>query len=193
MTKSLKIRMSLKHQYFEKRPTLGMYTRWDSYIPNRYKQNLFWTLLHRGYSICNGSQLRKKEFLKISTLLEKIGFPLNYINRQIQHFLANKQSKKPKSDEKDDTKRSFMKLPYMKKMNGLIPKKINASLKKLDFKITFVVINETFNLKRPFTYKERQNKLHRSSQAGSSFSWAWSSMVVRGLFFILFVVLKTST
>ena len=48
-------------------------------------------------------------------------------------------------------------------MNGHIPKEINGFLKKLDFKVTFILINETFNLKRLFTFKERQNKLHRSS------------------------------
>ena len=74
---------------------------------------------------------RKKEFQKISNLLEKNGFPLNYINRQIQHFLAKKQSKKPKTDKKDDTKRIFMKLPYIKEMNGHIPKEINGFLEKV--------------------------------------------------------------
>ena len=48
-------------------------------------------------------------------------------------------------------------------MNGHIPKEINGFLKKLDFKVTFILINETFNLKRLFIFKERQNKLHRSS------------------------------
>ena len=41
---------------FRKKTNLGMYTRWDSYVPNRYKRNLVWTLLpgdivlHRGCS-----------------------------------------------------------------------------------------------------------------------------------------------
>ena len=56
-----------------------------------------------------------------------------------------------------------MKLPYIKEMNGHIPKEINSFLKKFDFKVTFILINETFNLTRLFTFKERQNKLHRSS------------------------------
>ena len=91
-------------------------------------------------------------FQKISNLLEKNGFPLNYINRQIQHFLAKKQSKKPKTDKKDETKQIFVKLPYRKEMNGHIPKEINGFLKKLDFKVTFILINETFNLKRLFAF-----------------------------------------
>ena len=38
-------------------------------------------------------------------------------------------------------------------------------MKKLDFKVTFILINETFDLKRLFAYKERQNNLRRSSVA----------------------------
>ena len=58
-----------------------------------------------------------------------------------------------------------MKLPYLKESNGHrpIPNEITGFLKKLDFKVTFILINETFNLKRLFTFKKRQNKLHRSS------------------------------
>ena len=116
------------------------------------------------FVFCNSAQLRKKEFQIISNLLEKNGFLLNYTNRQIEHFLAKKQSKKPKTDKKDDTKRIFIKLPYIKETNSHIPKEINVFfLKKLDFQVIFIVINETFNLKRLFTFRERQNKLHRSS------------------------------
>ena len=56
-----------------------------------------------------------------------------------------------------------MTLPCIKEMNGHIPNEINGFLKKLDFQVTFILINETFTLKRLFTFKERQNKLHRSS------------------------------
>ena len=40
---------------------------------------------------------------------------------------------------------------------------MNGFLKKLDFKATFILINESFNLKRLFNIKESQTKLHRSS------------------------------
>ena len=163
MSKSQKIQIGLKQQYFKKIPIQVSTQDGTAYVPNRYKQNLVQTVLHRGYSICNSLQLRKKVFPKILNLLEKNGFPLNYINRQIQYFLAEKQSKKSKTDEKYDTKRIFIKLPYIKEMNGHIPKKIKSFLKKLDFRVTLILINETFNLKRHFTFKERQNKLHCSS------------------------------
>ena len=60
---------------------------------------------------------------------------------------------------KDDTKRIFIKLPYIKEINGHIPKEINGFLKKLYFKVTFILINEMFNLKHLFAFKEHQNKV----------------------------------
>ena len=53
------------------------------------------------------AQLRKTEFQKISNLLEKNRFPLNYINRQIQHFLAKKQSKKTQNRQEGRYKTDF--------------------------------------------------------------------------------------
>ena len=56
-----------------------------------------------------------------------------------------------------------MKLSYIKEVSGHIPKEIKGFLKKLEFKVTFILINKTFNLKRLFAFKEHQNKIHRSS------------------------------
>ena len=96
MSKSQKIRIALKHQYFEKIPTQA--STQDGTAIFRIDSNKTWSARY-----CTGDivfvivrSYEKKEFQKISNLLEKNGFPLNYINRQIQHFLAKKQSKNPK-------------------------------------------------------------------------------------------------
>ena len=59
--------------------------------------------------------------------------------RGAEAFLGQRNSQKavekPKTDKKDDTKRIFMKLPYIKEMNGHIPKKINGFLKSWTLKL----------------------------------------------------------
>ena len=105
----------------------------------------------------------KKEFQKISNLLEKNRFSFKVHKPANSTLSCQKAVKKTKTDKKNDTKRIFMKFPYLKESNSHLPNEINGFLKKLDFKVTFILINETFNLKRLFTFKERQNKLHRSS------------------------------
>ena len=61
---------------FRKNTNLGIYTRWESYVPNRYKQSLVWTLLHRAYSICNSVIVHeKKKFKKFQTFSRKMDFP----------------------------------------------------------------------------------------------------------------------
>ena len=153
---------SIETSIFRRTTNLGIYTRWDSYVPNRYKQNLIWTLLHQGYSICIHSY--GKRISKNVKPSRKKGFSLNYINRQIQHFLAKKEAKKKQNRQERRHKSDFYATSLHKKeMNGHISKDIKGLLKKLDFKFTFILINKTFNLKRLFTFKECQNKLHRSS------------------------------
>ena len=48
-----------------------LYTKWDSYIPYKYKQNLILTLLDRAIKICSNYKLIHKEFQNISVALQK--------------------------------------------------------------------------------------------------------------------------
>ena len=59
-----------------KEPTLsGLYTKWDSYTPTKYKTNLITNLLHRAHQICSSSTLLRQEFNQISLNLEKKWLP----------------------------------------------------------------------------------------------------------------------
>ena len=78
---------------FLKNTNLGIYTRWDSYVPNRYKQTLVWTLLHRGYSICKSAQLQKKISKNFKPSREK------WISRKL-HKPANRTLSYQKAVEK---------------------------------------------------------------------------------------------
>ena len=93
MSKSQKIRIALKHQYFEKIPTKASTQSGTAMF--RIDTNKTWSGRY-----CTGDEVfaivhsyEKKEFQKLLNLFEKNGFPLNYINRKIQHFLAKKLSK----------------------------------------------------------------------------------------------------
>ena len=59
-----------------KKPTFsGLYTRWDSYTPTKYKSNLINNLLHRAHQICSSFTLFHKEFNQISLVLGKKRLP----------------------------------------------------------------------------------------------------------------------
>ena len=74
-----------------------------------------------------------------------------------------KSSRKTQNRQEGRHKTDFYETSQHKRNEWPYTKEINGFLKKLDFKVTFILINETFNLKRLFTFKERQNKLQFSS------------------------------
>ena len=77
-----------------KKPTfLGLYTKWDSYTPTKYRRNLINNLLHRAHQMCSSFTLLHKEFNQISLVLEKNGYPKNFLNNHINRFMEKHYEK----------------------------------------------------------------------------------------------------
>ena len=57
------------------------------YTPTKYKRNLINNLLHRAHQICSSFTLLHKEFNQISLVLEKNGYPKNFLNKHINRFM----------------------------------------------------------------------------------------------------------
>ena len=69
---------------YEKPTFLGLYAKWDRYIPTKCKANLIKNLLHRAHQIT----FLHKEFNKISLALEKNDYPKNFLNKHINCFMG---------------------------------------------------------------------------------------------------------
>ena len=62
-----------------KKPTFsGLYTKWDSYTPTKYKRNLINNLLHRAHQICSSFTLLHKEFNQTCLVWEKMATPKTF-------------------------------------------------------------------------------------------------------------------
>ena len=66
----------------------GLYIKLDSYTPTKYKSHLINNLLHRAHQICSSYTLLHKEFNQISLVLEKNGYPKNFLNKHINRFMG---------------------------------------------------------------------------------------------------------
>ena len=163
-----------------KKPTFsGLYTKWDSYTPTKYKRNLINNLLHRAHQICSSFTLLRKEFNQISLVLEKNGYPKNFLNKHINRFMEKHYGKDiPKENIFKDprVKKFFMRLPFIREISPQIEKEINSFFAKLDFETKFLLINDTYSLKNVFKHKEQQQILHQygvvyeiSCNCGSSY------------------------
>ena len=67
---------NIETTFFKKQSHTGLYTRWDSYIPYKYKQNLVLTLLERAFKICSNYKLIHKEFQNILLHFKKMDFQI---------------------------------------------------------------------------------------------------------------------
>ena len=72
---------TLQTSVLRKRTHTGLYTKWTSLCPLKFKQNLVNCFLHRGYTICCSYIGMHKEFEFITTVLLKNEYPLNFILR----------------------------------------------------------------------------------------------------------------
>ena len=156
-----------------RKPThTGLYIKWQSFVPLKYKINLVRNLLHRAYKLCYSCSVNHEYFKIISTELEKNGYPTGFLNQQIRIFFnkMHKRVKTPEVEKRPDTKNktrpilSILKLPYIGDMPHQIEKEIRQFLfKKLSQKSKFVKVHETAaSIGQKFRYKNRQILLHSS-------------------------------
>ena len=150
-----------------RKPThTGLYIKWQSFVPLKYKINLVRNLLHRAYKICNSYSLIHEDFKIVSTMLEKNGYTTGFLNKQIRVFF-NKITLEveERTDTENKTRPIFtiLKLPYIRDMSHQIEKEIRQFLfKKLSQKSKFVMVHEATTIGQKFRCKDRQTLLHSS-------------------------------
>ena len=160
-----KTREGVETKIFRKPTFTGLYINWQSYVPLKYTKNLLFTLLDRAYKICNSYAFIHQEFQKISTLLQKNGFPTHFIDHHIAKFFNQKYQKCQtiNSTESPKPRLLFIRLPYVHLMSNQIRKEINSFFQKLNVNAKLILIDETFNIGRFFTHKDKQHTLCRSN------------------------------
>ena len=160
-----KTREGVETKIFRKPTFTGLYINWQSYVPLKHKKNLLFTLLDRAYKICNRYAFIHQEFQKISTLLQKNGFQTHFIDHHIAKFFNEKYQKVRTINSTETPKPTllFIRLPYVHLMSNQIRKEINSFFQKLSVNAKLILIDETFNIGRFFTHKDKQHTLCHSN------------------------------
>ncbi|XP_057305452.1 uncharacterized protein LOC130642384 [Hydractinia symbiolongicarpus] len=72
-----------------RKPTFsGVYTHFDSFIPESYKFGLIYTLLHRCFKICSSWSIFHHEVIRIKDIFIRNGYPELFIGKVIKHFFS---------------------------------------------------------------------------------------------------------
>ena len=71
---------------FRKKTHTGLYLKWTSFVPYRYKRNLVNSLLQRAYKIRSSYKLIHSDFMRIKEMLAKNGYPRTFVDNCIRDF-----------------------------------------------------------------------------------------------------------
>ena len=71
-----------------RKPTFsGVFTNFDTFIPNSYKYALIFTMLHRDLKLCSNSEIFYQEFEKSKNIFRNNGYPINFSDFCIKKYL----------------------------------------------------------------------------------------------------------
>ena len=114
-----------------RKPTFsGVYTNYDSFIPQNYKSSLVSSLLYRAYTICSNWKLIHVEFEAIKSIMLKNGYPTHLLDRSISKLLDRLRAP-PSSKTKEDSKDvPVIVLPFLGRFTKLAEKKIKHAMRQ---------------------------------------------------------------
>ena len=72
---------------YRKATFTGLLSKFDSFTPLKYKENLIGTLIHRAYKLCSSFLNFDSEVNFLKSILSKNGYPLHLIESQIKKVL----------------------------------------------------------------------------------------------------------
>lgn len=120
--------------YVYRKPTdTGLYLRWTSNQPRKYKINLIKCLCNRAKRICSSDSLFKQELEYYKNIFIKNGYPMNVIKKTIRSVELNIIKNKPIQNGKQ----IFISVPYYGRCTLELVNKISKIVNTPKVQITF--------------------------------------------------------
>ena len=158
----------LETTVFRKKTNTGLYMKWSSLCPIKYKRNLINCLLERSYRICSSYLIMHREFQNITNMMLSNEYPIEFIQNQIRHFLNKKFSKNviPRTDstQKQNVPRLIIKLPFVGNSSMHIEKELQSFFRrKLSDKVKLMIVHNCHAIGNMFKHKDKQPLLYRNN------------------------------
>ena len=133
----------------------GLFYNFNSFIPESYKHNLVYCLIHRIYSIASSYIIFHKVLLALKQKFLKNGFSSFIFDSNVCKYLNNQYTPKP-SNPTVLKKRIIFVMPYLGPLSILIKRRLKRLISKfyplVELKIVFKRGN---TIKDMFSYKDR--------------------------------------
>ena len=141
-----------------RKPTFsGVYTNYNSFLPEIYKSGLIRTLLFRLYTICSDWNLIHSEIEHLRMIMRRNAYPDRLIDRVIKQFLSKVFAKNSGTVKEVKSKRTFqIFLPYLGSFSSKTERSITKIFKQYIPNCNIrIVTKATVRLSSLFSFKER--------------------------------------
>ena len=158
---------------YRKKTFTGLYTKWDSFTPRKYKINLIRTLTYRCYRICSSASLLQSAVDDPrKLLLQNAGYPQGIITYNVNDVL-NKNRNKPNSPVSTVPKKDIIiLLPYLGLESNQISKRLKSCVYNFySFVNLRIIFQNTRRIKSFFPYKNRLNRSQQSKVIYKACCW----------------------
>ena len=113
-----------------KKTFTGLYTKWDSFTPRKYKVNLIRTLTYRCLRICSKSTLLQSALSDLTNSLLQNGYSRGVINCNVNDLL-HKHKDKPSQPTLTVSKKDVtLVLPYLGLHSDVITRRLKSCVNK---------------------------------------------------------------
>ena len=137
---------------YRKKTFTGLYTKWDSFTPRKYKINLIRSLTYRYYLLCSSGSLLQSALNDLRKLLLQNGYPQGIINYHFNDFLnknrhqhSNPVSTVPKKD-------IFILLPYLGLQSNQVSKRLKSCVYKFYSCVNLKIIFQSRSMYKIFLF-----------------------------------------
>ena len=140
---------------YRKKTFTGLYTKWDSFTPRKYKINLIRTLTYRCFRICSSASLLHSAIQDLRKLLLQNGYPQGIITYNVNDVL-NRHRNKPDTPVSTVPKKDvIILLPYLGFSNVQITKRLKSCVSNFySFVNLKIIFQNTRRIKSLFPFKD---------------------------------------
>ena len=138
-----------------RKPTFsGVYTNFNSFLPDLYKKSLVSTLLFRLFTICSSWELVDKEVTNLKKILSRNAYPASAIDRLVKTFFTRMRNRKPVHTVPRQQFQII--LPYLGSVSGKVQKKLKSLAKRyLPASEIVVIFKSPSRLSSVFNFKDK--------------------------------------
>ena len=157
----------------------GLYTKWDSFTPRKYKINLIRTLTYRCLRICSSSSLLQSALFDLKKTLLQNGYPRGVLCYNINHVLNRQKNKSVEPIATVPKKDIFLVLPFLGSQSEVLARRVKSCVSKFyGFVNLRVIFNNNCRIKSFFPYKDRINRSQRSKVVYRANCWDCDSFYI---------------